>query len=97
MFTALLRSFPIGDNAFAADPLPTLVRLCRIVHCRWATLLPIRRQSNPPEGSYLPLQSDTRNALFHQMLGRRGILGWRQWRALNLQQSSVSCVLRITN
>jgi hypothetical protein len=72
LFTASLRSFPIGDSAHADSP-------------------------NPPEGGYVPLQSDTRNALFHQMLGRRGILGWRQWRALNLQQSSVSCVLKITD
>jgi hypothetical protein len=32
--TISLRSFPIGDNAFAADPLRTLARLCRVVHCR---------------------------------------------------------------
>ena len=34
LFTASLRSFPIGGSAFAADPLRTLVRLCRVVHCR---------------------------------------------------------------
>ena len=34
LFTASLRSVPIGDNAFAADPLRTLVRLCRVVPCR---------------------------------------------------------------
>ena len=27
-------AFLLGDNAFAVDPLRTLVRLCRIVHCR---------------------------------------------------------------
>src|SRR3984957_7629487 len=34
LFTASLRGFPIGDKAFAADPLRTLLRRCRVVHCR---------------------------------------------------------------
>src|ERR1700722_16195722 len=36
-----LRSFPMGDNAFTADPLRTLVRLCRVVD------LPMRRRFCP--------------------------------------------------